>query len=362
MSHLIDTPVQRGRPLAAVALLVFALICTVDAGRASATYEGHSAVVAFQAPSGELLAYATPEYTGESGRTQHTSDGVEPGTSPSVVGFPLIGSGYTVAFHASGPAGHLWIYTTSTSGVETPLGMEPGTSPSITQGGTGYEGYTVAFDAQGSGRLWTYEGCSSGCTPIGHETALGVSPGTSPSISSSLTAGRRIAFQAAVSHRLWIYDPETGVGTETPWQVEVGTSPSITMLEGNTYKVAFQGAGTHRLWTYSSSTEGLETPWQMETGTSPSIATLPGGGWKIAFQGAGSHDLWTDASSGEGINNLDGMATGTSPGISRRENNSNDEVAFQANTGTLWAGIYPNASNTGLAMAANTSPSIAPLG
>jgi hypothetical protein len=359
--HAITRFTCHNRLFSMIALLTCALFLALGAEQAKAEYFGAPTYVAFQANTGEMITYETPAYTGVSGQLYHSFDGVAAGTSPS------IDKGGVTAFHASGTAGHLWIFewNSSTGGHETPLGMSPGSSPSITAGreGHGYRGYTVAFRAAVSNRLWTYEGCEIECTPVGHETPLGIAVGSNPSITSdTYRAGAEVAFEAAVSHRLWLFNTNTGVGTETAWQIEENTSPSIIAIEG-AYAIAFQGAGSHLLWhcwtpNLSSPPECTGTSYQVETGTSPSIARTPGNGWEVAFHGKGS-GVWTYSSSGVATNHLNGMSPDTSPSITSRENNSKDEVAFQADTHYLWTALYPNGGSTGLGMAGNTSPSIA---
>ncbi len=57
-----------------------------------------------------------------------------------------------------------------------------------------------------------------------------------------------------------------------------------------------------------------------------------------------------------------GMVPGTSPSIIGTPGNPGYEIAFQANTGTLWftEGSHP-ATNTGLRMSGPSSPSITPV-
>ena len=247
MSHVSLRPRQHIYSLGVAVFLACTLFLGLAAGQAQATYYGLPTVTAFQANTHELLTYVSPEYSGESGHLYGSEAGIAEGTSPSVTGFGGYAQ-YTVAFHASGSAA-LWIYQ-SQYGTASPtgLGMEPGTSPSITGGGPGDDSYEVAFRAKGSGDLWTYDFCLEGCTPLGRETHLGIAAGTNPSISNGVEA-----FQAAGSHRLWIYWPNVGTWKETTYQIATGTSPSIVVLEGGgSYEVAFQ-APAGNLSTYSSS-------------------------------------------------------------------------------------------------------------
>lgn len=356
MSHVSISSRQHACSLGAAALLACTLFFGFIAGQAQATYYGLPTVTAFQANTHELLTYVAPEYSGENGRLYGSDAGIAEGTSPSVTGFGGYGQ-YTVAFHASGSAA-LWIYQ-SQYGTASPTGwgMETDTSPSITSGGPGDNAYEVAFRASGSGDLWTYDSCLEGCTPLGRETHLGIAAGTNPSISSGVEA-----FQAAGSHRLWIYWPNTGAWKETSYQIATGTSPSIVVLEGGgSYEVAFQ-APAGNLSTYSSSGVEHESSWGVAPGTSPSIGRAPGGSWKIAFQGSGGTGLWTSAASGETIQQELGMAGGTSPSITERcEGANHTEVAFQANTTSLWWDANGVGTSLGLGMAGGTSPSISAM-
>jgi hypothetical protein len=354
MTHLMNAWTQRVRFLTVVTFISI-LLLALAAERADAVYYGLPTVTAFQANTHELLTYVSPEYSGgEKGVLYGSKAGIAEGTSPSVTGFG--GYGYTVAFHAYGSAA-LWIYQ-SQYGTASPTGwgMETGTSPSITSvtGGSGEHNFEVAFRASGSGDLWTYDSCLEGCTSLGRETHLGIAAGTNPSISHEIEA-----FQAAGSHRLWIYWPNIGTWKETPYQIATGTSPSIVGFGPSSYEVAFQSP-TGALSTYSSSGAEHESSWGVAPGTSPSIGMAPGGSWKIAFQGSGGTGLWTSAASGETIQQELGMAAGTSPSITERCGGATQtEVAFQANTTSLWWDANGVGTSLGLGMEPGTSPSIA---
>jgi CHAP domain len=79
---------------------------------------------------------------------------------------------------------------------------------------------------------------------------------------------------------------------------------------------------------------------------------------EMAFQ-ANTTSLWTVGTDNHGAWNL-GMMKGTSPGISDLATGGY-EVAFQANTGDLWTVGASNHGSWGQAMMAGTSPSIAGL-
>ncbi len=356
MSHTSIRPRQHACSLGAAAFLACTLFLGLIAGQAQATYYGLPTVTAFQANTHELLTYVAPEYSGESGHLYGSEAGIAEGTSPSVTGFGGYAQ-YTVAFHANDSA-TLWIYQSQYGTASaTGLGMEPGTSPSIARGEAGEDGYEVAFHASGSGDLWTYESCLTGCGSFGRATNLGIAPGTNPSISSGI-----VAFQASGSHRLWIYTPHTGIGKETTYQIATGSSPSIVVPEGGgSYEVAFRSPSGN-LSTYSSSGAEHESSWGVAVGTSPSIGRAPGGSWKIAFQGSGSTGLWTSAASGETIQQDLGMAASTSPSITERcEGVNHTEVAFQANTTSLWWDANGGGNSIGLGMEPGTNPSISAM-
>jgi hypothetical protein len=80
--------------------------------------------------------------------------------------------------------------------------------------------------------------------------------------------------------------------------------------------------------------------------------------FNIAFQ-ANTTSLWVVGPGGSGDQHL-GMMAGTSPSIARLAGGGY-EVAFQANTGHLWVTGTAGTADTGLGMAAGTSPSITAL-
>lgn len=113
---------------------------------------------------------------------------------------------------------------------------------------------------------------------------------------------------------------------------------------------AFQ-ANTESLFTYTRANWGVNTLWGM-TGN-PSIGQH-NGSYKIAFR-ANTGNLWT-MTPPKSIDTGLAVAAGTSPAISSLYGGS---VAFRANTGNLW--IYKEGgtvANTGYGMAPGTSPSI----
>jgi hypothetical protein len=212
-------------------------------------------LVAFQANSGELYTYVASPY-----QVVDTTEGMMPGTSPSIAAMP--GGGYEIAFQAN--SGELYTYSTSPyQVVDTTEGMMPGTSPSIvaTPGG----GYEIAFQAN-SGELYTY-------SPSPYKvvnTTEGMKPGTSPSIAATPGGEVEIAFQAN-SGELYTYVGAPYKVVNTTEGMKPGTSPSIAATPGGEYEIAFQ-ANSGELYTYMGSPyKVVNTTDGMKPETSPSI-------------------------------------------------------------------------------------------
>jgi hypothetical protein len=91
----------------------------------------------------------------------------------------------------------------------------------------------------------------------------------------------------------------------------------------------------------------------MMPGTSPSITAL-GGSFQVAFQ-ANTTSLWTVGAGGNKDWGL-GMMTGTSPAIAATSDGS-FVVKFQANTGSLWKAGDGGTGALNLGMMSGTSPS-----
>ena len=97
-------------------------------------------------------------------------------------------------------------------------------------------------------------------------------------------------------------------------------------------------------------------------GTSPAVVNAFGLGYVTVFQNTGGHLAW-DGSLGPGRNAA--MAAGTSPAIAQNGSSGGYEVAYQGTNGDLWtvaadaAGGVSAPADSGLGMAAHTSPSIA---
>jgi hypothetical protein len=78
------------------------------------------------------------------------------------------------------------------------------------------------------------------------------------------------------------------------------------------------------------------------------------GGWEAAFQ-ANTTVLWVTGTAGTANTGL-GMAANTSPSIAARPGGGFDLV-FQANTGSLWTAGATGTGDLGLGMWPSTSPS-----
>ncbi len=302
-----------------------------------------SPLVGFQASSDELYTYVGSPY-----KVVNTTEGMMPGTSPSIAAMP--GGGYEVAFQAS--SGELYTYSTSPyKVVNTTEGMMPGTSPSIvaTPGG----GFEVAFQAS-SGELYTY-------SPSPYKvsnTTEGMKAGTSPSIAVAPSGEIEIAFQSGAGE-LYTYVASPYKVVDTTEGMRSGTSPSIATTLGGGFEVAFQ-ASSGELYTYSPSPYKVSNTTEgMKAGTSPSIAVAPSGEIEIAFQ-SGSGELYTYVASPYKVSNTtEGMMVGTSPNIAVTPG-GRYEIAFQAGSGELYTYIASpyKVVNTTEGMKAGTSPSI----
>ena len=226
-----------------------------------------------------------------------------------------------VAFQAN--TGSLWTWNgaqgTSGYGASANLGMSPGSSPDITSLGNGQS--AAAFDAN-TGSLWTWIG-APGTTGYGAPAKLGIAPGTSPSVTSLGNGQVAVAFNANTgSLWTWIGAPgTTGYGAPAALGVAPGTSPSVTSLGNGQVAVAFK-ANTGSLWTWigAPGTTGYGAPAAlgMAANSSPSITALGNGQTGVAFD-ANTGSLWTwvgaPGTTGYGAPAALGMAANTGPAI-----------------------------------------------
>jgi hypothetical protein len=192
-------------------------------------------------------------------------------------------------------------------------------------------------------------------------TNLGaVRSGTSPSVAGERVGSCCLAFEVAFQNPngdLWISALGTP-GYSEGLGMAPGTSPSIAHwydeknVPHHKYAFAFQ-ANSGSLWyNHTNQAQG------MRAGTSPSL--LPDG--NIAFQANTGHLLILNAKTGSGVDTGLGMAAGSSPSITELGGGAY-EVAFVANTGRLWT--YCSCSGgheTGMGVETGTSPSIVDIG
>jgi hypothetical protein len=208
--------------------------------------------------------------------------------------------------------------------------------------------------------LWYYNSTGS------HDTGLGMASYTSPSIAFGGADLVQIAFQAN-TNVLWAYWPQTSGSYNTGLYMDAGTSPSVA---AQTLEVAFQSSNDD-LWLAKISVSSDDTGLQMAPGTSPSISA---DGDEVAFQGDNGN-LWVYSvvynyyiDTGLGMENETSPAIGLASGF---PGNSGSQylVAFQDNHGHLWyyyTGDTGNhdagsgAYNTGLGMESGSSPAIDP--
>ena len=281
-------------------------------------------------------------------------------TNPAIT--PLAADG-DVAVAFEGANGDLWTWQGQPGHVGTVvdqhLKMMGWSSPSITTLPNGNSG--VAFEGA-NGDLWTWSGRAS-ALGTSRDTGYAMYPYTNPSIAvgiddnpndaspSSIYAA--VAFQGANGH-LYYWEGAAGYGGsayDTGLGMLYFTSPSITAIpEGNHYValVAFE-ANTGHLWTWENFADaagyGADTGLPMaedEMATGPSIGVdVAGGGTAaVAFRGADG-DLWTwhGYAGGDAINYADTglpIAADTSPSIDTALSGSGVAAAFQAKNWGLW--------------------------
>lgn len=185
---------------------------------------------------------------------------------------------------------------------------------------------------------------------------LGMSPGTSPCIK-----GGQIAFQAN-THSLWVHDVAGATSQDFRLGMMPNTSPALTTIttsvkaqQTTNVSIASQ-ANTESLWISGDvPNDGADQELGMMAGTSPCYSF-----GVVAFQ-ANTGNLWAGYLGTPNDMKL-GMMAGTSPSMAIDLDDDFEVcIAFQANTGNLWLSTdHPNrGTNTGLGMMRNSSPSIA---
>jgi hypothetical protein len=170
-------------------------------------------------------------------------------------------------------------------------------------------------------------------------------PGHASTIGPMMSSKGTVAFQATNS-RLWVTGI-TGNAKELNFTVMPGTSPSISPGTGQTTvlsgTVVFQGSNGDLWAAAAGSGAGRDHGLPMAPGTGATISTDSA---RIAFQGSDGFLWLTDGRSPS--NTGLAMAPGTTPSIA-----SASQVAFQGADGFLWT---TRGGRTSLAMAPGTSP------
>lgn len=294
---------------------------------AIAALKGGGYEIAFQANNGYLYLWNT-----NSERALNTLQGMAAGTSPAITG--LTGGGYVVAFQANN--GHLYTFSSASGPAATTLAMTTSSNPSIA--GLYNNSYAIAFSAQGSNDLsfdtsaivWSWGYPQTIELPAGLTTTTqGIESGTSPSIAPTGT-GFETAFNASGLNQLYMYYSGTGAGA-TSVSLEPNTSPSVTQADPDGYEVAYAAAGTDDLGLFQGIGSGNKVTNQgLAPGSSPSITgyspnvtglNQQGGIYQVAFQAAGSNHLvlyypaLSTPAPGTGIDTGQGMASNTDTSI-----------------------------------------------
>lgn len=290
-----------------------------------------------------------------------------------------------LAFNANG-TGHLY-FAPSGSGGPNPvaahdsgLAMAPGTSPAIVEqyndDGPSAGLYVTAF--QGSNNdLWING-------PSGHlDTGLKMMPGTSPAVPNGQVYEYCCVIDQA-DYSPVAYQSNTGELMEATIDTANAAVPTVVTLSDlgvqldpksspamapdsdsfsdgatiNGEAIAYHGAGGH-LGLIRPGANPIATTYGMSAGTSPAITPLNGTkGYEIAFNANSTNHLWVYGTAGTGDTGLD-VAAGTSPGIAQITQDTY-QVAFHANTGHLWTygsdGL--TGGDTGDLIRQGTSPAI----
>lgn len=286
---------------------------------------------------------------------------VSPPTSPAAA--RLSNGSYAIAYQ--GVEHDLWRYSPAEGGKHDYLGMAANTSPAVT--GLPNGSYQVAF--QNNLNHLTL------AAPGGWlDLALGMAANTSPSIATLSNGSFVIAYQTNKGN-LAIYCSSLAVYCHNPGGVEEfglgmspGTSPSITALGGK-WAVAWR-ASNGKVWTLLPNpakplgeADIHETAVTSETGTSPSIAGL-GAAVEVAYTAPGGALYTVEFDTLISLEYLPkfrklGLYAGTSPSLNAQTGNV---IALTANTGYLWY-FEPDpdvGTQTGLGMATGGSPAVAP--
>ncbi|MCM2416528.1 hypothetical protein [Streptomyces sp. RKAG293] len=124
-----------------------------------------------------------------------------------------------------------------------------------------------------------------------------VSPGTSPSITGLLAAGRReVAFREANSQHLWLMGQELNP-RDTGSFIQPNASLAIATLTRGNVQVAFNGPSNHLF--QGDAHSGSDTGSFIASGISPSIAPTANQTYEVAFVGPGNV-IWEGGPTGGG--------------------------------------------------------------
>jgi hypothetical protein len=190
-------------------------------------------------------------------------------TSPSITVVPAAREfdpvgGFWIAFQ--GVDGYLWRLTPggSSGWAGNGLGVAAGTSPSIASAGK--NSWKIAFHAAGTDELWTVDLANT----ITNTHAVLHTGATSPSITSVVNSGYWIAYVGPEGYLRRMSPTDTGSG----WALGVapGTSPSIAADDFGGWQIAFHAQGDH-LWTIDSAAHAVDEGPDalLAAGTSPAL-------------------------------------------------------------------------------------------
>ncbi len=288
-------------------------------------------VIAFQDTSNTLGQNGNLYSPGSLGKT------VASGTSAVVI--PVGGASNEVVYQASD---HHWAEAGDAGTLETAFVMAPGTSPAAVLSPGASDGPWKNAWQGSNGDLWAQ----------GKDLGLPMAPNTSPTI-VWVGTGYEILYQASNHHLA-----EVGVfgNLDLGAVMASGSSPVAVLSPGapGAYQIAWQGANGD-LWA-SGPNGGTDLGVTMAPNTSPGMVWL-GTGYEVVYQ-AGDHH-WAEAGVAGTLETSFVMAPGTSPAavLSPGGSDGSWKNAWQGANGDLWA----QGTDTGVAMAPNTSPSIAVL-
>lgn len=320
---------------------------------------GTTEVAYASGPEALLSVYTAPTSTVKSLGMAKFS----PSTSPAAA--RLSNGSYAIAYQ--GAEHDLWRYTPEEGGRHDYLGMAANTSPAVT--GLANGSYQVAYQTNTNHLALAAPGGWA-------DLALGMAANTSPSIATLSNGGFVIAYQSNKGN-LAVYCSSLAAYCHNPGGVEEfglgmspGTSPSITALGGK-WAVAWR-ASNGMVWTLVPNpakpfgeADIHQTVAMSEAGTSPSIAglgaavevayTAPGGSLYSLYFVPSENLEYKPAPRGGPL----GLYSGTSPSLNAQTGNV---IALTANTGYLWF-FEPDpdvGTPTGLGMATGASPAVAP--